>query len=73
MAPSINVQNLSYKFQDGSDGLKDVGLSLPSGSRTLLIGGMTPLILYIEDIKLTEEKQTAPEKRPSCASYPAKN
>lgn len=39
--PSINVQNLSYKFQDGSEGLEDVLLSLPPGSRTLLIGGRT--------------------------------
>lgn len=37
--PNIEVQNLSYKFQDGSDGLQDVGMSLPAGSRTLLIGG----------------------------------
>lgn len=39
-SPSIEVQNLSYKFQDGSDGLENVILSLPPGSRTLLIGGM---------------------------------
>lgn len=38
-SPSIEVQNLSYKFQDGSAGLQDVQLNLPSGSRTLLIGG----------------------------------
>lgn len=38
-APSINVQNLSYSFQDGSPGLQNVRLSLPAGSRTLLIGG----------------------------------
>jgi hypothetical protein len=39
IAPSIDVKNLSYKFQDGSSGLKDVFLDLPPGSRTLLIGG----------------------------------
>jgi CCR4-NOT complex subunit CAF16 len=39
MAPSIEVRGLSYTFQDGSTGLKDVVLSLPAGSRTLLIGG----------------------------------
>jgi CCR4-NOT complex subunit CAF16 len=50
MAPSIKVQHLNYKFQDGSDGLKDVGLSLPSGSRTLLIGGLAPLTSYLESI-----------------------
>jgi CCR4-NOT complex subunit CAF16 len=37
--PGIEVQNLSYKFQDGSDGLENVQMSLPPGSRTLLIGG----------------------------------
>lgn len=37
--PSIRVQNLSYKFQDGSAGLENVQLDLPPGSRTLLIGG----------------------------------
>ncbi|KAL5119921.1 CCR4-NOT regulatory complex component [Pleosporales sp. CAS-2024a] len=38
-APSIDVKNLSYKFPDGSSGLKEVFLQLPPGSRTLLIGG----------------------------------
>ncbi|KAF7591973.1 CCR4-NOT regulatory complex component [Aspergillus hancockii] len=37
-SPSIQVKNLSYKFQDGSSGLTDVSLDLPAGSRTLLIG-----------------------------------
>lgn len=37
--PTIEVQGLSYKFQDGTAGLQDVQLSLPAGSRTLLIGG----------------------------------
>ncbi len=39
LAPSIDVKSLSYTFPDGSTGLKDVILSLPSRSRTLLIGG----------------------------------
>lgn len=38
-SPSIHVQNLSYKFKDGTAGLEDVHLDLPPGSRTLLIGG----------------------------------
>jgi ABC-type phosphate/phosphonate transport system, ATPase component len=38
-APSIEVKGLSYNFQDGSPGLQNVSLSLPGGSRTLLIGG----------------------------------
>lgn len=37
--PSIEVKSLSYAFQDGSSGLKDVQLELPAHSRTLLIGG----------------------------------
>jgi hypothetical protein len=37
--PSIAVKDLSYKFQDGSEGLEHVTLDLPAGSRTLLIGG----------------------------------
>ena len=39
-APRIEVKSLSYAFQDGSSGLHDVILSLPPGSRTLLIGGI---------------------------------
>ncbi|KZZ90998.1 ATPase, AAA+ type, core [Ascosphaera apis ARSEF 7405] len=35
---SIHVKNLNYKFADGTPGLTDVNLELPSGSRTLLIG-----------------------------------
>jgi CCR4-NOT complex subunit CAF16 len=39
LAPSIDVNNLSYAFPDGSTGLESVSLHLPPGSRTLLIGG----------------------------------
>ena len=39
IGPSIKVKNLSYTFPDGSSGLENVILSLPPGSRTLLIGG----------------------------------
>lgn len=38
-APSIDVSSLSYLFPDGSSGLTNVNISLPPGSRTLLIGG----------------------------------
>ncbi|OAL68844.1 ABC transporter [Trichophyton violaceum] len=45
MAPSdntpstdININNLSYKFPDGSTGLSDITIDLPQNSRTLLIG-----------------------------------
>ncbi|KAJ5352321.1 ABC transporter [Penicillium brevicompactum] len=54
--PNIEVQNLSYKFQDGSDGLQDVGMSLPAGSRTLLIGangaGKTTLLRLLSGKRL---------------------
>lgn len=38
-SPAIQVKGLTYKFPDGSTGLKDVSFELPRGSRTLLIGG----------------------------------
>ena len=50
--PSISVRNLSYKFPDGSEGLKDLNLDLPAGSRTLLIGGMSYPVLCIVFIQL---------------------
>ena len=39
IVPTIVVNNLSYKFPDGSSGLTNISLDLPAGSRTLLIGG----------------------------------
>lgn len=39
-APSIDLRSLSYAFPDGSQGLQDISLSLPAGSRILLIGGL---------------------------------
>ncbi|KAJ5545369.1 ABC transporter [Penicillium sp. DV-2018c] len=54
--PSIEVQNLTYKFQDGSNGLEDVHMNLPSGSRTLLIGangaGKTTLLRLLSGKRL---------------------
>ncbi len=54
--PSISVNNLSYKFQDGSLGLQNVSLSLPPGSRTLLIGangaGKTTLLRLLSGKRL---------------------
>ncbi|KAJ5375378.1 hypothetical protein N7517_007384 [Penicillium concentricum] len=54
--PSIEVQNLSYKFQDGSDGLENIKMSLPAGSRTLLIGangaGKTTLLRLLAGKRL---------------------
>ena len=46
-APSIQVSRLSYAFADGSSGLDDINLSLPPGSRTLLIGGSLALVLNL--------------------------
>ncbi|PLB49521.1 P-loop containing nucleoside triphosphate hydrolase protein [Aspergillus steynii IBT 23096] len=55
-APSVHVQNLSYQFQDGSSGLTNVGLQVPSGSRTLLIGangaGKTTLLRLLAGKRL---------------------
>ncbi|KAJ5758897.1 hypothetical protein N7520_006053 [Penicillium odoratum] len=55
-SPSIEIQNLSYKFQDGSNGLEDVLLSLPPSSRTLLIGangaGKTTLLRLVSGKRL---------------------
>lgn len=46
-APSIKVKALNYSFPDGSNGLYNVNLELPPGSRTLLIGGMYPTRPYL--------------------------
>ncbi|KAL4899256.1 hypothetical protein BDW74DRAFT_117395 [Aspergillus multicolor] len=55
-SPDIRVQNLSYKFPDGSSGLTDVALDLPVGSRTLLIGangaGKTTLLRLLSGKRL---------------------
>ena len=54
--PDIKVKGLSYKFPDGSTGLKDVTLDLPAGSRTLLIGangaGKTTLLRLLSGKRL---------------------
>jgi CCR4-NOT complex subunit CAF16 len=54
--PDIKVQNLSYKFQDGSSGLTNISLNLPPGSRTLLIGangaGKTTLLRLLSGKRL---------------------
>lgn len=53
--PTIRVRNLSYKFPDGSDGLIDMNLDLPAGSRTLLIGGMYSLLFLCVSCMLQKE------------------
>jgi CCR4-NOT complex subunit CAF16 len=58
VAPSIQVDHLSFTFPDGTTGLKDVSLRLPAESRTLLIGangaGKTTLL------RLLSGKRMAP-------------
>lgn len=57
-APSIEVKNLTFKFPDGTTGLRDIILDLPPGCRTLLIGangaGKTSLL------RLLSGKRMAP-------------
>lgn len=54
--PQVQTKNLSYDFQDASNGLSDVSLSLPRGSRTLLIGangaGKTTLLRLLSGKRL---------------------
>ncbi|KIW71084.1 hypothetical protein PV04_03292 [Phialophora macrospora] len=56
LEPEIVVQGLSYKFPDGSLGLRDINLNLPAGSRTLLIGangaGKTTLLRLLSGKRL---------------------
>ncbi|KAH8683005.1 P-loop containing nucleoside triphosphate hydrolase protein [Tricladium varicosporioides] len=55
-APSIHVTNLSYTFPDRTTGLHNLTLSLPSRSRTLLIGangaGKTTLLRLLSGKRL---------------------
>ncbi|KAL1963175.1 hypothetical protein VTN77DRAFT_8608 [Rasamsonia byssochlamydoides] len=54
--PTIEVKDLTFQFPDGSAGLKNVTLSLPAGSRTLLIGangaGKTTLLRLLSGKRL---------------------
>ena len=74
-APSIEISKLSYAFPDGSTGLRDVNLSLPPSSRTLLIGGMEPFPGLLELPLLIWVKSylqpMARGKPPCSASFPA--
>ncbi|TAQ89781.1 hypothetical protein B7494_g1869 [Chlorociboria aeruginascens] len=55
-APSIEVTSLSYTFPDRTTGLRDLTLSLPPSSRTLLIGangaGKTTLLRLLSGKRL---------------------
>jgi CCR4-NOT complex subunit CAF16 len=54
--PSIEVHNLTFRFPDYSTGLTDVQISLPAGSRTLLVGangaGKTTLLRLLAGKRL---------------------
>lgn len=54
--PNIEVTSLTYKFPDRSTGVQDITLSLPAGSRTLLIGangaGKTTLLRLLAGKRL---------------------
>lgn len=56
-APTVEVMGLSYKFPDETIGLHDITLSLPAGSRTLLIGangaGKTTLLRLLSGKRLS--------------------
>ncbi|KAH0846664.1 hypothetical protein AYO21_08065 [Fonsecaea monophora] len=61
--PEILVRGLTYKFPDGSTGLENINLSLPAGSRTLLIGangaGKTTLLRLLSGKKLAPSRAIA--------------
>jgi len=40
-APNITTKDLTFAFPDGTSGLQNVSLTLPAGSRNLLIGERT--------------------------------
>ncbi|OLN86873.1 putative ABC transporter ATP-binding protein C20G4.01 [Colletotrichum chlorophyti] len=55
-SPTIEVTSLNYNYQGSTSGLKDISLSLPSRSRTLLIGangaGKTTLLRLLAGKRL---------------------
>jgi len=57
IVPSITTNGLHYKFPDGSQGLTNVNLDLPPGSRTLLIGangaGKTTLLRLLSGKRMS--------------------
>ena len=48
--PTIAVKNLTFKFPGGIEGLKDINLDLPAGSRALLIGGPAYIFLALPPV-----------------------
>src|SRR5437868_4570351 len=56
-APTIQANRLTFNFPDGTTGLRDISLSLPAGSRTLLIGangaGKTSLLRLLSGSRMS--------------------
>lgn len=50
----IKVENLNYRYHDGTDALKNVCLEIPAGTKTALLGpngaGKTTLLLHLNGI-----------------------
>jgi len=72
-APSVEVKSLSYAFPDGSSGLQNVDLSLPPGSRTLLIGGTScpTYAILLAGTAFDISQPMAPAKPLCSAFFPA--
>jgi CCR4-NOT complex subunit CAF16 len=55
--PTIEVNHLTFNFPDGTTGLRDISLSLPAASRTLLIGangaGKTSLLRLLSGARMS--------------------
>lgn len=68
-APNITTKDLTFAFPDGTSGLQNVSLTLPAGSRNLLIGGKPHLTpqnpSYTPHAKSPE--RTARAKQPCSA------
>jgi ABC-type phosphate/phosphonate transport system ATPase subunit len=69
--PSIKVRDLSYKFPDGSSGLQHLDLDLPSGSRTLLIGGKSSHLMCQRTTPAKSSERMVLAKQRCCGCSPA--
>ena len=67
-APNITTKDLTFAFPDGTSGLQNVSLTLPAGSRNLLIGGKPHLPLPKMNTQAKSPEQMARAKQPSSAS-----
>jgi hypothetical protein len=67
VAPTISTKNLTFAFPDGTSGLENVNLTLPAGSRNLLIGGKAPDSPSLPNTHAKSPEQTERAKQPSSA------